>query len=93
MNFDYYFDTAIGMTHIEKHGVSQTEIEEFFEEVDYLVNKRKDGSFATMGKMKSGRYLKVVYRRKGETHFIITAYDLESPVEIQIVEDHLEGLS
>lgn len=92
MTFEYYFDSKIGMTHIEKHGVSQEEIEVFFEDHDYIKRKRPDGSLTAMTKLESGRYLKVVYRQKAEFYFIITAYDLENTKEIHMVDDFLEDL-
>lgn len=90
MRFEYYYDHAIGMTHIEKHGVSQAEIEEFFDECDYIERQRGDGSMIAMGKLNSGRYIEVAYRQNKNAHFIITAYDIEDKEDIHLIDDYLE---
>jgi len=78
--FKIYFDDSIGMTHIEKHGVGPGEIDEFFTEIRYFEQSRKDNSFTAIGKLESGRFLQVVYRKiDPETLFIITAFDLQDP--------------
>lgn len=92
MRFEYYYDHEIGMTHVQKHGVSQAEIEEFFEECDYLERRRGDGSTIAIGKLSSCRYIEVAYRQRRQSYFIITAYDIEDKEDIQLIDDYLEDL-
>lgn len=91
MKFTYFFDHNIEMTHIEKHDISYEEINEFFTNIKYFMDKRKDESLVAIGKLISGRYLEVVYRKISEDHlFIITAYDLEELYLIEYIELNLE---
>lgn len=91
MNFEYYFDPALGETHVAAHHVTPVELHEFFTEILYLESARRDGSFVAIGKLSSGRYLEVAYRkRRKDLYFIITAYDLEDRGRIDLLEQHLE---
>lgn len=88
---EIYFDERISSTHIEKHGVTEIELIEFFEEIRYLQRKRGDGSYVAVGKLKDGRFLQVVFRQPSPgTYFVITAYDLEDRELIEILEQHLD---
>jgi uncharacterized DUF497 family protein len=88
MEYEIYFDTYIGMSHIDKHGVSEEEIDEFFNESLIFEQKRDDGSFIAVGKIKSERYLQIIFRKKTKNvYFIITAYDLEDPDIIAMIEE------
>ncbi len=47
---------------------------------DYIVRYervRKDGSLVSYGRLKYGRILEVIFRKKETSIFVITAYDLE----------------
>lgn len=91
VNFELYYDPSIGQTHVEAHHVSEGELHEFFTEILYLEGARSDGSFVAIGKLGSGRYLEVAYRKKRkDLYFVITAYDLEDRERIDILEKHLE---
>lgn len=75
--------------HIKKHNVSIEEMEEFFNHCVYFERKRKDKSFTAYGRLKSGRYLKVIFRKESQNiFFIITAYDLEDRQMINFLEDN-----
>ncbi len=70
-----------GEIHFEKkHGVSIQEVEEFVLRTEKLINERQDESIEAIGKLNSGRYLLVAYRKIKRKdyleYFIITAYDL-----------------
>ena len=57
---------------------THSEIDEFFSDSLILEYQRQDGSFIAVGKLKSGRFLEVTYRKKSnDLIFIITAYDLQ----------------
>ena len=91
MNFEYYFDYDIQSTHLEKHSVSEAEIFEFFTDIQYIERPRSDNSFEAIGKLESGRYLRVAYRKKAkDLYFIITAYDIEDKELISFFEDFLD---
>ena len=93
MEFDFYFDVTMDMTHIEKHDVSVEEINEFFSEVEVHDRSRRDGSYVSIGKLANGRYLEVIFRKiRHDFFFIITAYDLEDMVKIDYIEAKIEGL-
>ncbi|HMX57478.1 MAG TPA: hypothetical protein PKE49_13210 [Leptospiraceae bacterium] len=80
MDFEFYVDPDIGITHLEKHNVTPGEIQEFFAESRFLEHERYDASFEAIGRLTSGRYLHVAYRKKSrDLYFIITAYDLTDP--------------
>ena len=93
MKFKFFFDKDIENTHIFKHNISVEEINEFFTKVYTIKKKRKDGSYSAIGKLKSGRYLEIAYRKiSSDCYFIITAYDIENNELIEILEDYLERL-
>ena len=83
-----YFDEDINQTHLEKHAVTEIEIFEFFTEIKYFERRRHDGSFVGIGKLISGRFLQVIYRKKSSSlYFIITAYDIEDKNIINFIEE------
>ncbi len=91
MDFEFYYDEELGATHIEKHSVSELEIFEFFTEILYFEKRRDDNSYIGIGKLSSGRYLQVVYRKlRTELYFIIIAYDIEDKDAINFIEERLE---
>ncbi len=93
MTFKYLFDKDLNDIHFIKHGVSKEEVYEFFHDILYLERKRKDKSFESIGKLLSGRYLKVVYRTlKDGTYFIITAFDIFDNDEKSLIEKELRRL-
>ncbi len=90
MDFEFYFDPDIGTTHVARHGVTESEIYEFFTESLYLDHERADGSWIAIGRLGSGRYLEIPFRKKSKNVlFIITAYDITDPDYIAIVDGHL----
>ena len=94
MDFEFYFDEDLGITHIEKHSVSELEIFEFFTEIMYFERERKDKTFVGIGKLHSGRYLQVIYRKKNPNlYFIITAYNLEDKEAIRFIDERLDDES
>ena len=81
------------MTHLEKHGVSEQEIAEFFNDVVIFTRMRKDNSFESMGKLSSGRYLTVVYRKFSKyDYFIITAFDISENYKKDFIEKELRKI-
>ncbi len=71
------------------HDVSPAEIDEFFTESLFLEHNRKDGSFEAIAKLRSSRYLQVIYRKKSKNlFFIITAFDILDKDYISIVDDY-----
>jgi len=91
--FRLYFDTEINMTHIEKHGVSEQEIAEFFNDIIIWTRERKDDSYESMGKLINGRYLTVIYRKFSKyDYFIITAYDIRENYKKDFIERELRKL-
>jgi len=94
LDFEFYFDEDLGQTHIEKHSVSELEIFEFFTEITYFERERKDKSFVGIGKLQSGRYLQIIYRKKNPgLYFIITAYDLDDKDAIKFIDKRLDNES
>ncbi len=88
--FRYYHDRDINSTHIEKHSVTEEEIEEFFSDIIIWTQKRNDDSMESIGKLKSGRYLTVIYRKFSKyDYFIITAFDIEENYIIDYIEEEL----
>lgn len=91
IEFSYYIDEITGKSHAEMHDVSTDEIHEFFTTGLVIEIPRKDGSFQAYGKLASGRYLLVPYRRVSKNRiFIMTAYDLEDGGVIDALERILD---
>ena len=89
--FKFYKDFNTGQNHFLKHNVSESEIIEFFNDINYFEHKRKDNSFIGIGKLLSNRYLKIIYRKESkETYFIIIAYDIEDQTWIDYIDKNLE---
>lgn len=56
----------------------------------YFERERKDKCFVGIGKLHSGRYLQIIYRKKNpDLYFIITAYDLEDKDAIKFIDERL----
>lgn len=90
LGFEYYFDEDISSTHVEKHAVTELELFEFFSDAFYLERQRPDASWVAIGKLSSGRYLQVVFRKKSsEIRFIITAFDIEDRDLINMLEQYI----
>ena len=78
MKFEYFINPETNDRHIHDHDVFEKEIREAFLECDCLTIERKDGSSVDFCKLKSGRYLKIIYRKLSKVlYYIITAFDLE----------------
>jgi len=74
IRFRLFFDNEIGMTHIEKHNIEIHELDEFFTSIPIWSDYRKDDSIESIGKLKSNRYLRVIYRKISKyDYYIITA--------------------
>ena len=77
MQVRYYIDNETGRPHIDKHGVSEAEVE-------YILRHPgedrlgAEGSRVAIGQTKAGRYLRVIYvpDREPDSVFVITAYEL-----------------
>lgn len=91
--FRFYFDNEINSTHIEKHNVSEEEIEEFFSDIIIWTRNRQDDSLESIGKLNSGRYLTVIYRMMSKyDYFIITAFNIEEYYLQEFIEKELNKL-
>jgi hypothetical protein len=78
VNIRFYKDPETGLPHIDKHDVTEDEVE------DVLLNPGedragRDNSRVSIGQTQSGRYLQVIYVRDPQPNsvFVITAYDLK----------------
>jgi len=91
-----YLEDENNNLHIEKHAVCQEEIQAILlKNKFHLEFKRNDNSFEAIGKHPiSGRYLKIIYRKtkagNDTTYFIITAYDLNDQIAINIVNKYID---
>ncbi|MCP4162096.1 MAG: hypothetical protein GY760_18640 [Deltaproteobacteria bacterium] len=91
ISFEFYIERETGIRHIDRHDVGIEEIQEFFNDSVFYEKQREDESFVAYGKVKSGRSLKVVYRKKSKyLYFIITAHDLEDKMIIQFLDEEIE---
>jgi hypothetical protein len=94
IEFKFFIDEITGKSHAEMHDVSADEIHEFFTTGLVIDIPRKDGSHQAYGKLASGRYLLVPYRRLTKTlMYIITAYDIEDGEIIDAIEKELDKRS
>lgn len=90
-HFEFYFDEEIGMTHAEKHGVHIEELREFFDEIKLKTYTRPDESLVSIGKLATGRHLKVAYRKLAPKYvYIISAHDIEDKELVDYLERWLE---
>ncbi len=90
MNFEFFIHPETNDRHIYDHDVSEEEIEEAFS-VSHFTQRRKDGSYMAYSRLKSGRYLKIIFRKlSNELYYIITAYDLEDQHMIDFIDQELE---
>jgi hypothetical protein len=78
INIRFYIDPETDFSHIYKHGVIESEVE------DILVKSGEDrpgqdGSRIAIGQTQAGRYLRVIYVPDPEPNsvFVITAYELK----------------
>jgi hypothetical protein len=91
--FRYYYDIETNRIHIEKHNITPEEIEIFFNEIPIWVRERKDKSLDSIGKLPTGRYIRVIYRKLSDfDYFIITAFDIEYSYEKEFIDKELEKL-
>lgn len=77
MRLRFYIDPGTGEPHIQRHAVSETEVE------DVLTRPLEDrpgseGARVAVGQTRGGRYLRVIYVPDPEQDslFVITAYEL-----------------
>ena len=75
MEIFFNIDVASGRAHIEKHGVSEQEIEECYPR---LLDVAKSGEVTIgIGRTFSGRILKIIFKQESvDSIFVITAYEL-----------------
>jgi len=87
VEFRFYYDPIIDKLHIQKHNVSIEEIEEFFsEKTKRFKRQRKDKSIVAIGKLATGRFLEVIFRRMSKNLlFIIKAYDITDKETIKFL--------
>ncbi len=87
--FVYSINPETNRKHIYDHNVFEDEIEEaFFECSNYFVRKRKDNSHIIYCRLRTGRFLQIIYRElRDGTYLIITAYDIERQNIIDLLED------
>ncbi|HEO64802.1 MAG TPA: hypothetical protein ENI73_02930 [Spirochaetes bacterium] len=91
IHFDFYQDGDSGKRHIAKHNVTLEEINEFFNDSVFFEKQRQDKSFIAYSRLKSGRCLKVIYRKLSKAnYFIITAFDLEDLYMIQLLDKEIQ---
>jgi hypothetical protein len=77
MRIRYYRDAGVEGLHIHRHGVSEEEVQEVFEQP--VEDRRgRDGARVAIGRTRAGRYLRVVYAPDPTpgSVFVITAYPL-----------------
>jgi len=78
MEIEFYIDADTGEPHIARHGVEKWEAIDVLENAEVSYNGR-GGTLVAVGQTRSGRCLRVIYRRLGtEACRIITAYDLSA---------------
>lgn len=77
MEIRYNCDADTGLPHIERHGVTTTELEQVLRRPDEDRRARGNSRIA-IGRTDAGRILKVVYvpDDDGEGLFVVTAFDL-----------------
>ncbi len=83
---------AEGNRRRRKQDLTPEEIDEAFNDHDYLWYERPDHSFIAFSRLSSGRCLQIVFRKsQPKTYFIITAYDLtDSEVISMLNEEDVE---
>jgi len=77
MELRFYKDPVTAEPHIDRHGVSELEVEEVLSR-PLEDRPGREGSRVALGQTRAGRYLRVVYVPDGCPGgiFVITAYDL-----------------
>jgi uncharacterized DUF497 family protein len=92
LEIKFYIDSETRKPHIHKHNILESEIIEFFHDITYFSKERFDNSFEALGKIKSDRFLQIVYRKESnDSIFVITAYDIEDVELIHALEDFYEN--
>ena len=76
MKIRFYIDPSTRLPHIYEHGVDEYEVEEVIQNPgeDRLSSK---GTRIIIGQTFAGRYLRIVYKIKSNSIFVITAYELK----------------
>lgn len=75
MNIEFLYDIDTDGPHVHNHGVSEDEAIQVLENANLHLKGRRGATLA-FGQTSAGRYLKVVYRKRSDGIFVITAYDL-----------------
>jgi Domain of unknown function (DUF4258) len=83
MQLRFYIDHESGVPHIDRHNVSESQVEEV------LANARedrpgRDGARVAIGRTLSGRLLRVIYvpDPQPNSYFVITAYELQGKAAV-----------
>ena len=81
------------MIHVEKHGISEQEIAEFFHDIIIRTRKRKDESYESIGKVTNGGFMTVIYRKFSKyDYFIITAFNIRENYKKDFIERELRKI-
>lgn len=75
LSIRYYIEPETGMPHIQRHSVSEAEVEEVLGRPGED-RPGTDGSRVVIGQTFAGRYLRVIYVPEESGVFVITAYQL-----------------
>jgi hypothetical protein len=77
MDVRYYIDPETGLPHINRHGVSEQDVEDVLRR-PMEDRPGREGARIALGQSRAGRYLRVVYVADPvpDSVFVITAYPL-----------------
>ena len=77
MQIRFYLDPDTGLPHIERHGVTEVEVE-YVLRTPGEDRPGRDDSRVAIGQTQGGRFLRVIYvpDSSPESVFVITAYEL-----------------
>jgi len=81
MKIRYYIDSETGLPHINKHNISELEVESVLKRPGED-RPGKEGSRIAIGQTESGRYIRVIYVPEPTINsiFVITAYEINGNV-------------
>jgi hypothetical protein len=78
MRLRFYIDSETGEPHIQKHGISESEVEEVLASPGED-RPGRDGARIAIGRTLSGRLLRVIYVSdpQPDSYFVITGFELQ----------------
>jgi uncharacterized DUF497 family protein len=79
-----------GEYHFKEHDVTVEEIHELFNLKKFISEKRQNKKIAIYGKLKSGRYLKLIYKKEANTRIVITVFDIEDEMIKQAIDAYID---